>query len=327
MTTPVSDDQTVVQRILDHIDNRTTDLSDATWREPVENYRSEERFAAELDAVLRRSPDAVLPVGRAARGRVVRRARCGGTPILAVRGTDGRVALSATRCRHRGTQVRGGRRAARRRSSAAITAGPTASMARCAARAARATGSPVSTRARADSCRSRRSSDAASCSSRRTAGACRRTASWIELPELIPPSAPAARAPNRDRRAPPTGRSSSRASSRATTSAPTHRETFYPVQFDNLNVVEPFGRNSRIAFPYRRIDKLRAVPPAERSVDGDADLRLPPLPQRHGRDLPDQHRHGRARAARDRSDADRHVLVDGPPSAGPGRAGGAEGRR
>ena len=42
----------------------------------------------------------------------------------------------------------------------------------------------------------------------------------------------------------------------------THRETFYPVQFDNLNVVETFGRNSRIAFPYRRINKLRDVPPA-----------------------------------------------------------------
>jgi phenylpropionate dioxygenase-like ring-hydroxylating dioxygenase large terminal subunit len=48
----------------------------------------------------------------------------------------------------------------------------------------------------------------------------------------------------------------------------THPETFYPVQFDNLNVVESFGRNSRIAFPYRAIHRLRAVPPAERTADG-----------------------------------------------------------
>ena len=48
----------------------------------------------------------------------------------------------------------------------------------------------------------------------------------------------------------------------------THRDTFYPVQFDNLNVVERFGRNSRVTFPYRAINKLRARPPAERSVDG-----------------------------------------------------------
>src|SRR5439155_1665384 len=48
----------------------------------------------------------------------------------------------------------------------------------------------------------------------------------------------------------------------------THQATFYPVQFDNLNVVETFGRNSRVTFPYRAINKLRAIPPEERSVEG-----------------------------------------------------------
>ena len=45
-TMRLADDPTVVQRIFDHIDNKTTDLGDATWREPVEHYRSEARFAA-----------------------------------------------------------------------------------------------------------------------------------------------------------------------------------------------------------------------------------------------------------------------------------------
>jgi phenylpropionate dioxygenase-like ring-hydroxylating dioxygenase large terminal subunit len=49
---------------------------------------------------------------------------------------------------------------------------------------------------------------------------------------------------------------------------PTHRETFYPVQYDNLNVVERFGRNNRITFPYRNIEKLRGLAPAERDVGG-----------------------------------------------------------
>jgi len=48
----------------------------------------------------------------------------------------------------------------------------------------------------------------------------------------------------------------------------THRGTFYPVQYDNLNVIEFFGLNSRITFPYRNIEKLRAVPPAARRVAG-----------------------------------------------------------
>lgn len=48
----------------------------------------------------------------------------------------------------------------------------------------------------------------------------------------------------------------------------THRNTFYPIQYDNLNVVESFGRNSRISFPYRRIEKMRAVPPSQRRTAG-----------------------------------------------------------
>jgi phenylpropionate dioxygenase-like ring-hydroxylating dioxygenase large terminal subunit len=48
----------------------------------------------------------------------------------------------------------------------------------------------------------------------------------------------------------------------------THRETFYAVQFDNLNVVETFGPNSRITFPYRALHKLRDRPEAEWDVEG-----------------------------------------------------------
>ena len=35
----------------------------------------------------------------------------------------------------------------------------------------------------------------------------------------------------------------------------THRETFFPLQYDNLNVVETFGRNSRVTYPYRNIER------------------------------------------------------------------------
>ena len=33
-------DQEVIQKVLDQIDNKTTDLGDEVWREPVVNYRS-----------------------------------------------------------------------------------------------------------------------------------------------------------------------------------------------------------------------------------------------------------------------------------------------
>ena len=42
------DDQASVRRILEHIERRTTDLGTGVWREPVENYRSPGRYAAEL---------------------------------------------------------------------------------------------------------------------------------------------------------------------------------------------------------------------------------------------------------------------------------------
>lgn len=40
----------------------------------------------------------------------------------------------------------------------------------------------------------------------------------------------------------------------------THRDTFFPLQYDDLNVVETFGPNSRITFPYRNIERLRDRP-------------------------------------------------------------------
>ena len=48
----------------------------------------------------------------------------------------------------------------------------------------------------------------------------------------------------------------------------THPETFLPYGFDNLNVIDRFGRNSRVTYPFRRIARLEHVPPAERRVEG-----------------------------------------------------------
>ena len=98
------DDQSVVQRILDHIDKQTTDLGDQVWREPVENYLSHERFAAEME-LLRRylipfCPSAALPEN----GSYIAR-DAAGTSILAVRGSDGVVRAFRNACRHRGMQL------------------------------------------------------------------------------------------------------------------------------------------------------------------------------------------------------------------------------
>jgi len=89
--TLLADDQSVAQRIFDHIDNRTTDRSDASWREPVKHYRCEQRFAAELELVLRRYPTPFCPSAalREAGSYVARDAA--GTPNLHLDG--GRLPL------------------------------------------------------------------------------------------------------------------------------------------------------------------------------------------------------------------------------------------
>src|ERR1700719_4695719 len=47
----------------------------------------------------------------------------------------------------------------------------------------------------------------------------------------------------------------------------THKDTFYPLQYDDLNVVEAFGPNTRITFPYRNIERLRDRPESTWTVN------------------------------------------------------------
>ena len=48
----------------------------------------------------------------------------------------------------------------------------------------------------------------------------------------------------------------------------THPESFFPYGFDNLTILESFGNNSRVTFPFRRIEKLRGTPVEARNVAG-----------------------------------------------------------
>ena len=47
-----------------------------------------------------------------------------------------------------------------------------------------------------------------------------------------------------------------------------HKDTFYPYGLDNINVVENYGQNSRVIFPFKRIEKLRDIEPSKRVIDG-----------------------------------------------------------
>jgi hypothetical protein len=47
-----------------------------------------------------------------------------------------------------------------------------------------------------------------------------------------------------------------------------HKKSFYPYGLDNVNLVETYGANARVTFPFRRIEKLRDVPADKRRASG-----------------------------------------------------------
>jgi hypothetical protein len=84
-------DHEITERVLSHIANRSTDVGDALWREPVENYRSQQRFEAEMERVLRRSYAAFCPSTSLPNAGSFISRDAAGRPIVAVRGQDGVV--------------------------------------------------------------------------------------------------------------------------------------------------------------------------------------------------------------------------------------------
>ena len=100
-------DAELLDHILNHIDNGTTDLGDEDWFEPVENYTSPLRFDAER-RLMRRLPIPFCPVAALPdAGSYVARASAG-VPLVVVRGLDGSIRAFRNACRHRGMQLADG---------------------------------------------------------------------------------------------------------------------------------------------------------------------------------------------------------------------------
>ena len=100
-------DAELLDHILDHIDNSTTDLGDEEWFEPVENYASQIRFDAER-RLMRRLPIPFCPVAALPEpGSYVARSSAG-VPIVVVRDQDGKIRAFRNACRHRGMQLADG---------------------------------------------------------------------------------------------------------------------------------------------------------------------------------------------------------------------------
>lgn len=258
-TASVAPDVEIVRRILAHIDAGTTDEGDP-WREPVANYLDPARFTAELK-MLRSFPSVYLPAAAIPNpGDHVERISFG-VPLFAVRGHDGRARVFRNSCRHRGLALVEGPGCAHAlvcryhgwtyRLDGALSHVPHAEA---------FPGLDVSGRGLVE------------VDSREVDG-------LIVIGPLTPrPDDQHAEAmaalsdgrPWRDKLLP-----AERLVYVDATPRPmnwkvlveqflegyhirsTHKNTFYPIQYDDLNVIEPFGPNTRITFPYQNIERLR----------------------------------------------------------------------
>jgi len=255
-------DAELIDRILSHVDGRTTDKGTTVWREPTENYTSPERFAAEIE-VLRRVPMAFCPSAALPEaGSYIARTTVG-TPLLVVRGNDGIVRGFRNACRHRGMKLEEGEGCKRAFTCPyhAWTYGLDGTLRHIPGEdgfpgldkdahglvpvaAVHEKGGLVFVT------QDRPLSDGA----------------LPDVPDLLPPDYVLFNRIEFDDKA--NWKVLGETSMEGYHIKALHNQSFYPYGYDNLNVVELRGRNSRIVFPFRRIEKLRGVPREEWSVQG-----------------------------------------------------------
>jgi len=258
----LSDDRSVISRVLRHIDDGTTDVSAQTWREPVANYRSAQRLSAEL-RVFRRQPTVFCPSAALPEPGSYLAREAAGTPLLAVRARDGQVRVFRNACRHRGVQVADG--AGCRTAFVCRYHGWTYGLAGELRLVPHEHGfpgldrglrglTPVVTVERAGLVFVTQEQPALT------------DAGLDELDRVLPAGSRLVQTTDQEIEA--NWKILMEGFLEGYHLRATHRQTFYPIQFDNLNVVEEFGPHRRVAFPYKRIDRMRTAPPDEQSATG-----------------------------------------------------------
>jgi phenylpropionate dioxygenase-like ring-hydroxylating dioxygenase large terminal subunit len=260
--TAFMDDRAVAGRVLGHSRDRTTDRGAEVWREPVAHYRSPERLGREVE-VLRRSPAPLCPSAALPEAGSYLAREASGTQLLAVRGDDGRVRVFRNACRHRGTPLAAGSGCAK-----SFVCPYHAWVYRLDGRLRHVPHEdgfpgldkeqsglvPVAAEERLGLVFVTQEADSP------------HPAPWEGVPELVAPEQQLIDATEGVVEV--NWKVYLEGSIEGYHIRPAHKDTFYPYGFDNLNVVELCGRNSRVTYPFRRIEKLAGVAPEDRRVDG-----------------------------------------------------------
>ncbi len=251
----------LIDRILGHVDAKSTDLGDDVWHEPTENYYSKERFAAEIE-LLRRLPVAFCPsAALPENGSYVARTAAG-TPLIVVRGDDGVVRAFRNACRHRGIPVAQGSGCTR-----AFVCPYHAWTYGLDGRLKHVPGDdgfpnldheqhglvPVTAEEKGGLVFVTQDDPVS-------------PGALPDMPDLLTAEQTVFDASEFTDEA--NWKLIAETSMEGYHIKALHNRTFFPYGFDNLNVVETYGPNSRIIFPFRRIEKLRDIPRDERRING-----------------------------------------------------------
>ncbi|HIG41514.1 MAG: aromatic ring-hydroxylating dioxygenase subunit alpha [bacterium] len=255
-------DTEVIQQIFEHIDQGTTDRGDETWQEPTINYTSEDRFNEEIE-LLRHLPIVFAPsVALKDKGCYIART-VAGVPIIVVRDKDDGLKAFRNACRHRGMALAEGQ--------------GKISVFRCGYHGW-AYG--------LDGALQHVPHDSGfpdldfSCNGLVRLHSVSETDGLIyicidepidqgalaEMPQVLPDGYEVFDTGEYEQAF--NWKLNIEATLEGYHIKPTHEKTFYPYGYDNLNVVETFGANSRVTFPFRRIESLRDVPESDRDISG-----------------------------------------------------------
>jgi len=266
MTARFATDADVVERVLAHVRDTTTDLGEA-WFEPVDNYRDPDRFQAELTA-LRRLPTVFAPAASVVEPGDYFARETIGVPLFVSRGRDGRARIFRNSCRHRGAVMVDGQGCAQ--ALVCNYHGWSYRLDGSIAHIPHADGFP-------DGIDDERALvEIASCEANGLIivagpdGGTSATSTGIDAPQLLLADTLA------DHRLVSTTREEQPINWKVLIEQTlegyhirsAHRSTFYPVQYDNLNVIEFSGMHSRVTYPYRNIERQATVRPAERKLRG-----------------------------------------------------------
>ena len=254
-------DAELLDHILHHIDNSTTDLGDEDWFEPVENYASQTRFDAER-RLMRRLPIPFCPVAALPEpGSYVARSSAG-VPIVVVRDQDGKIRAFRNACRHRGMQLADG-------------AGCT-KIFRCNYHGwayrldgrleyvPHEYGFPDLDKA-SNGLVPLHSVDIQSGLVFITQDEPVGLGALESLPDLLTDDQVIFESQEKVEEV--NWKLTAEGTLEGYHIKPTHPESFFPYGYDNLNVVEMQGPNSRVCYPFRRIEKLRDAPRENLSLD------------------------------------------------------------